>query len=170
MFGIKRGISFLILNLNKELLIRGTKMVIKCKKKTNNCDPLVLPRDPSKIMCESNFVCSCEWYTIDSDLSGYNITIGKKYTVNGCLIFSNQIRYLISDDNNIPGFFPYDLFEIIESYIVYDWEINIYEINSKKLVVLGCSDLFSKYDYLIDLVDNDPKAIKKYLDSIVNEY
>lgn len=138
-------------------------MTIKCIINKSNHNPIVLPKDLSEKINDENFVSSSEFFTIDSDMSGYSISIGRKYTVMGLIFFHDELRYLISDDNNIPGFFPSDLFEIIDSYILFDWEINSFQIGSRQLVVIGYTELAQNYAHLIGLIDRKKQEIQSYL-------
>ena len=100
----------------------------------------------------------------DSHVSGYKITLGKKYTVYGILFFKNEIRYLICDDDNVPGFFPSTLFEILENYILFDWGINSYQIEDEKILLIGYSDLIKDFEHLRDLIENTPDAVRTFLE------
>lgn len=62
-------------------------MIINCVKNTENSSPIVLPYDLSHELSDMNFISSREWYSMDSHVSGYKITLGKKYTVYGILFF-----------------------------------------------------------------------------------
>ena len=143
-------------------------MLVICTANKGNNNPLILPINSEHQIDETNFVTSCEWYTLNSEISGYNITVGKKYTVIGIIMFKNEIRYLISDDNNIPGFFPSNLFRIMESYVLYEWEIRIFPIEADQRLVIGYSELTQNYNHLIGLIDNNPNDIKLFLNYINN--
>lgn len=139
-------------------------MIVKCIK--NQCDHplLVLPSKLGVEIDSNNAIVSSEWFTIDTTISGYRITEGNDYTVYGMLFYTNQIRYLIADDNNMPGFFPSTLFSISKPHIWFDWEINEYTINSAKLIILGYAKITEKYEGLIDLIDRRKNAIRNFLD------
>lgn len=139
-------------------------MIINCIKNTENSSPIVLPYDLSHELSDMNFISSREWYSIDSRVSGYKITLGKKYTVYGILFFKNEIRYLICDDDNVPGFFPSTLFEILENYILFDWGINSYQIEDEKILLIGYSDLIKDFEHLRDLIENTPDAVRTFLE------
>lgn len=139
-------------------------MIINCIKNTENGSPIVLPYDLSHELSDMNFISSREWYSIDSHVSGYKITLGKKYTVYGILFFKNEIRYLICDDDNVPGFFPSTLFEILENYILFDWGINSYQIEDEKILLIGYSDLIKDFEHLRDLIENTPDAVRTFLE------
>lgn len=139
-------------------------MIINCVKNTENSSPIVLPYDLSHELSDMNFISSREWYSIDSNVSGYKITLGKKYTVYGILFFKNEIRYLICNDDNVPGFFPSTLFEILENYILFDWGINSYQIEDEKILLIGYSDLIKDFEHLRDLIENTPDAVRTFLE------
>ena len=139
-------------------------MIINCVKNTENSSPIVLPYDLSHELSDMNFISSQEWYSIDSHVSGYKITLGKKYTVYGILFFKNEIRYLICNDDNVPGFFPSTLFEILENYILFDWGINSYQIEDEKILLIGYSDLIKDFEHLRDLIENTPDAVRTFLE------
>jgi hypothetical protein len=142
----------------------GGKMTIKCIVNKSNHDPIILPQNLSEQISDMNFVSSSEFFTVDSGMSGYRISLGKKYTVMGLIIFNNELRYLISDDNNIPGFFPSDLFEIADPNILFDWEINLFQIENQQLFVVGYTELAQNYAHLVGLIDSKKQEVKKYLD------
>ena len=139
-------------------------MIINCVKNTENSSPIVLPYDLSHELSDMNFISSREWYSIDSNVSGYKITLGKKYTVYGILFFKNEIRYLICNDDNVPGFFPSTLFEILENYILFDWGINSYQIEDEKILLIGYSDLIKDFEHLRDLIEYTPDAVRTFLE------
>ena len=139
-------------------------MTVQCIRNIGNFPALVLPFDCSQEISENNFVSSSEWYTIDSNCSGYCISLDKKYKVYGILIYDNMSRFLIQDDNNIPNFYPSQLFSLTDPSL-FDpyWEYNCILIEKKECIVIGYSDLVRDYCHLRDLIDNKPDAIKQFL-------
>lgn len=89
------------------------------------------------------------------------MSVSREYTVYGMLFYKNELRYLIADDN-MPGFFPAELFEITERYILFDWELNEFTIDSEKLYVMGYTELISSYPRLRDLIDRDGCAVRDF--------
>lgn len=141
-------------------------MKVRCLRNCGKYGPLVLPYVYGESMSDLNFISSHEWYSIDSEpeLSGYSLTISSEYTVYGMLFYKNELRYLIADDDNMPGFFPADLFEITERYVLLDWEMNVFTIDSEKLYVIGYTELVSNYSQLRDLIDGDSCAVRDFLE------
>lgn len=138
-------------------------MIVQCLKTQSSCDPLVIPRNLQNVISETNYVMSTEWYTVTNKISGYRISQGKKYTVYAVVAFNEQIRYLIFDDDNIPGFFPSVLFSISNSDIFLDWEVCEYDIESKILFVMGYPALCKDYSSLVGLIECQNQHIEGLL-------
>lgn len=139
-------------------------MKIKCLRTCGKYEPLILPYVYGKSISDQNFIVSHEWYTIDSEVSGYSLTTSFEYIVYGMLFYRNELRYLIANNNNIPGFFPAELFEIAENYMQPDWEMNVFKLDSDRLFVIGYPDLLSDYSKLRDLIDGNNGAIRAFLE------
>lgn len=139
-------------------------MIIECNENQCICDPLIIPRDPHASLSETNYVSSTEWYTIDAQLSGYCITKSKEYTVYGILVIKNQVRFLISDDNGVPGFFPDCLFSIKDRTLFFDWEVNLHSMDSGTILCIGYHELCRRYSSLVGIIEGDCKAIEEFLE------
>ena len=138
-------------------------MTLKCMINRGSYPPLVVPYDINKDFEGENFVVSKDWYTIDATISGYALTPKREYQVYGVLI-SDDVRYLVADDNNIPCFFPSDLFSVVENYICFDWQLTKFNVDDKQYVLLGYSQLTKNYEGFRDLLDQSPVAIRDFLD------
>ena len=139
-------------------------MKVLCNAVVSNCEPLIIPRNCRKAICDNNIVVSSEWYTIDSTLSGYSISKGKEYDVYAILIYANQIRYLLLDDYGAPGFFPAQLFLISESTILSDWRIAEYPLSSQPLYLIGFPAITQTYNDLVNLIEGKKDAIVSLLE------
>lgn len=138
-------------------------MVIICRENQGAYDPLIIPRNPANNLTESNFLVSSEWYTIDACQSGYNITATNEYVVYGILAFKNQVRFLIADDNNEPGFFPENLFSIKEHTLPFDWEVNKYCVDCGTIFCIGYPELCEEYGSLVRILEGHSGAIEDFL-------
>ena len=125
---------------------------------------LTLPKSLSDCKDKNEYVVSNEWFTIDSTHSGYNITIGREYTVYGILMYNDTIRYLIFNDDNIPCFFHSDLFSVLDNDIMWDWKIQRYSINDKNCLLLAYPQLTESYSNLIGIITGNPINIKQLLE------
>ena len=139
-------------------------MIVKCNVNKCSYPPLVLPYLLTDELDHETIVTSRAGYTINRDFSGYCITEGRDYIVYGILFYKDQIRYLIADDENMPGFFPSILFRITEPYVWFDWEVNEYTVESEKMMIMGYSAITETYEDLRDLIDNKADAVGKFLD------
>ena len=140
-------------------------MNVICKYKCGRYPPLVIPIHSSSSITLNEYVSNREGYTIEKDISGYCISENAQYEVYGVLIFSEQIRYLIQDDNGIPGFFPHILFEIGENHSFYEWEVLHYSTENGEMLWMGYPDIVDNYEGIRDLVDERKEAIARFLKS-----
>ena len=102
-------------------------MLVKCTKATENAAPLVLPLVIRLPLGETNYCSSSEHFTVDSIVEGYSLSREKVYPVYGLLIANGRLRYLIADDENIPGFFPESLFQVVSHDVPDEWITRKYD-------------------------------------------
>ena len=138
-------------------------MLVVCKTNISQCDPLVLPHNPQYAMSESNYVVASGWYSVDGNFSGYCLTVGAEYQIYGILLYGDQKRYLVVDDDSMPGFLPTELFQICNSTLFFDWKICEYTIETQALLFIGYPELCESYSNLIGLIDWQPQHIERFL-------
>lgn len=124
---------------------------------------LVLPNDPNFPISNNNFVSSTTGYTVDSELMGYCITVGRKYNIYGVLSYDNHLYFLTADDNGIPGFFPSDLFRMDVPLLSIDWALKSYKIEEHLLIAIGPLEFVDEYENIRDLIDGKKQAISWFL-------
>ena len=71
---------------------------------------------------------------------------------------------MIFNDFDIPGFYPSCLFDVAENYLLYDWGINIFHVNTEKYILIISEDVVNCYEHFSALVDCQGDAIKRLLD------
>ena len=135
-------------------------MILKCIMTQCNYPILVLPQTRNGY---EDYVSSSESFTIDSETFGYKLTENNFYKVYGILFYKEQIRFLIMDDDNMPGFFPSTIFMIENSLMYFDYECRKYQINNSELIIIGYSDLVNNYDEICDLMFLRESAIENFL-------
>lgn len=95
----------------------------------------------------------------------YGLELSKEYLVMGILTFkeSNNL-YLLVDESGRPSWFPYQIFEIINSSLPSGWvvKINIDDdcVDYKNLI--GYNELCSQDDYFNKLLERDESAMRVY--------
>lgn len=100
-----------------------------------------------------------------SDNFDYGLELSKEYLVMGILTFkqSNDLYFLV-DENSRPGWFPYQIFEIVSSELPANWfvKINIecYYVDYKNLI--GFDELCNKKDFFNQLLERDEEAMRIY--------
>lgn len=137
-------------------------MTVMCKKTCCNESVLLLPMQVDASIEDDNFVLLMG-YTVESEITEYHITEGIEYIVYGILVYKNQIRYLIQDNDGMPVFCPDELFHIGKSNVYWDWEIISFPVDGMPLVIIGYPAMEASYDALIDLVTRKKDAIKNFL-------
>ena len=121
------------------------------------------------VLSNTNYVSSSEWYTIDEALSGYSLRIGSLYSVFSVMIYKEEIRYLIIDENGHIGFFPSRLFSIYDRFVLVDWELFEYSLTGNLLLLLGPGCIVGKYDLVCKVIEERTEmvcAILEYRDSL----
>ena len=143
-------------------------MKVICKSSTSSSGVLVIPRNPLIELSNNNFVASSEWYTIDAQLSGYSVTIGRNYAVHGVLCLNDEVRYLIFDDKQIPGFFPQSLFDVLNNERK-NWVECKYQTQQGAIYLCSCPPLTKSYSTLVEIVDCTKKGILSVLDCLYEQ-
>ncbi len=145
-------------------------MKVFCVSNTSDYIALIVPINRNKPVGNQNFVSGSEYYSgvISNDSSitmlpnntvGYNLTVGKSYSVNGVLFlppvqcFPAQTRFLLTDDTGRTGFFRESLFEIDSPLLPSDWAFAKYDTVEGNIFYIGCHGSAERYDDLIDIIN-----------------
>lgn len=139
-------------------------MKLICTANYCNASSLVLPKDPTVVLNDTNYVSSTEWYTIDRVNSGYCLRIGSLYDVFSVMIYKKEIRYLIIDENGHAGFFPSKLFSICDRFVILDWELFDYSLCGEPLLLLGPSCIVGEYNQICAIVEERAEMVRSVLE------
>lgn len=137
-------------------------MTVLCNQNTGGYPEIVLPRDKRYPVHESNFVSSST-QIINDNTSEYPLNIDAYYDVYGVLMFDSIVYFLVQDSDGMPGFFPSELFSVLDSSIPPDWSISVYHTCNGSILLLGYHDFVSSYAMLLDLIDECANAIEAFL-------
>ena len=143
-------------------------MEVICRSSISSSGVLVIPRNPLFELSNDNFVASSEWYTINAQLSGYRVTIGRNYKVHGILCLNQEVRYLIFDDKQIPGFFPQSLFDVLNEERK-NWVECEYKTQQGVIYLCSYPQLTKSYGTLVEIVDCTNKGILSLLDCLYEQ-
>ena len=141
-------------------------MKIRCNRNedSGSLEEIVLPIDCSYPISNQNFVCSSNWF-IDSDgKQRCCINVGTIYMVYSIKVVQGKTHYLVIDDYSIPAFLPSVLFDIVDSDITVDWEVQNFSLCEGELLVIGYTDIVQDYTNLLSLVTQTPAAITKFFE------
>ena len=146
------------------MISQGGFMIVKCVANQGVFNPIVLPKDPLLPIGNVNCVISSEYCTIDAHKLGYSITVERDYCVYGMFTYRHELRYLIIDDNGLPGFLPADLFIVTNSRLPYDLCYKEYHLCGEKCQLIACEKLTQSYDALLDFLETKGDSISDFLD------
>lgn len=138
-------------------------MTVICIKQCCEESVLLLPLQKSASIEDDNFALLMG-YTVDQEITEYNITIGREYTVYGFLVYKNQVRFLIQDNDGLPFFCPDALFQIQQTEVFWDWEMTSFFVEDMPLYLVGYPAMERNYSTLIDLVVKKNEAVKRFLE------
>ena len=134
-------------------------MKVKALKNRGEFSPLVIKTDPEKPLTESNYVSSSEWFSTDGNTVGYSLTVGREYTVYAIITVEGKDRFLIIDDDGLPGYFPWHLFDSPSGEIFCDAVSSTHS----DFCVFGADEL-SEYSFIVGIIGRDPLAIRELLE------
>jgi hypothetical protein len=78
-------------------------------------------------------------------------------------IYSGATLFLLADDDNLPNWYPADLFSISAMRIPPDWFATAYAGNESGLqLLLGYERLISDESHYDALLERDPEAIRYF--------
>lgn len=138
-------------------------MLVKCIKTTAKAVPLVLPPDIQSPLGEANYCSSDEYFTIDSAVDGYSLSCGKVYRVYGLLTVNGELRYLIVDEDNIPGFFPECLFQVVSHDAPAEWISREY-IGPDAAVFYTAYPELNTYQDIPGIMEHRPSSVKRFIE------
>lgn len=138
-------------------------MEAKCINNKGSYPALTIPKDATKSISNSNYVSSHEWYTIDGEMVGYPLSVGNIYKVYAILVFNDTYRFLVFDNDNLPQFYPSELFECVETSLPIDCHFCSYKAYDSMFLFIG-PDCINNYQSFVDLIDLDSNAISKLIE------
>ncbi len=138
-------------------------MEAKCINNKGSYPALTIPKDATKCISNSNYVSSHEWYTIDGEMVGYPLSVGNVYKVYAILIVNDTYRFLVFDNDNLPQFYPSELFECVETSLPIDCHFFSYKAYDSMFLLIG-PDFINNYQSFVDLIDLVPNAVSKLIE------
>ncbi len=93
------------------------------------------------------------------------LEIGREYMVMGMVIFDGLLRY-ITDDGELVGAYPWQLFEILDHMLPVSWYFNSVDLRSSefpnKEAIWGFYELVFEEKYFEELSELERNAIEVY--------
>ena len=97
-----------------------------------------------------------------SKKTSFEVSLDKEYIVYGISIWRKIIFYLIYDDNQLPNWYPSEIFKISNSSIPNNWKFAINKNSDEYSVVavLGYQELTDIDGYYVELIERDKTALE----------
>jgi hypothetical protein len=100
----------------------------------------------------------------DSDKTKYPIEIGAIYNVYGQQMFKGKLSYLIIGTyENLPSWYPVELFEVVDSLLPFEWYYKFYGYDSLVSSVWGYKELVLEDAHHDELIEREDEAIRIFL-------
>lgn len=141
-------------------------MKIRCKRNEDSgeVEELVLPIDCSHPIGNENFACSSNWFIDNDGKRRCCVKVGAIYMVYSIITVQGRTYYLVIDDYSMPTFLPAVLFDIVDSDVTADWEIQNLSFCEGELLIVGYTDIVQDYTNLLSLIAQTPAAITQFLE------
>lgn len=101
-------------------------------------------------------------YTEESIL---HLTVGKDYLAVAISLWRGCLQVLVSDDNELPNWFPIECFDLINRYLPVDWLFCYYD-GADLQALWGYRTLVEDYQHYDALLSRDRSAIAVFNDEI----
>lgn len=99
----------------------------------------------------------------DTAETKYPLKIDEIYTVYGQGILNNVLNYLIIGTyENLPSWYPAELFEVEDSQIHFEWHYKYYK-EFIASALWGYNELVNDKNHYIDLIEREDQAIRIFL-------
>lgn len=99
----------------------------------------------------------------DSPETRYPLKVGEVYVVYGQHIYKSVLSYLlIGTYENLPSWYPAELFEVVDSMLPIEWYYQ-YDAKSVLSAIWGYNELVLTENHYDDLIEREDKAIRIFL-------
>ncbi len=123
-----------------------------------------------KVICKENRAINLnlkEVKVLLSNEASFPIKKGEKYIVLGSIVYrdSNYIYYLLSDYGDWPFWMPYQLFNILDSDILPDWCVKIFDrkhYSTELFFLSGFYELCNNENFYDALIEREEWALDIY--------
>jgi hypothetical protein len=97
----------------------------------------------------------------------FNLDVGQTYMVYGISLWEDNVLYyfLIGKDENLPSWYPSELFETSDSLLPFEWYYNHLGYNETSMVtdIWGYKELALEPNHLTELIEREKESIKVFL-------
>lgn len=100
----------------------------------------------------------------NSDETKYSTKIGEVYNVYGQHLYKGILSYLIIGTyENLPSWYPVELFEVVDPMLPLEWYYKFYGYDSVISSIWGYRELVLDENHHDDLLEREDEAIRIFL-------
>lgn len=95
----------------------------------------------------------------------YGLEINKEYLVMGIMTLKKSDNlYFLIDENTSPGWFPYQIFEIVSNDLPFNWFVGINkgDIYTDYQNLIGFNELCNNEGFFNKLLERDEETLRTY--------
>jgi hypothetical protein len=97
----------------------------------------------------------------------FHVSIGKEYRVFAIAVYRGATLLLLSDEDNLPNWYPMDLFSISDSRLPHDWYGAAYPSNDDGLqFLLGYKQIAFDEEHYDALLEREPHALRTFFQEV----
>ncbi|WP_163537247.1 phosphoribosylaminoimidazole synthetase [Gracilibacillus sp. YIM 98692] len=94
----------------------------------------------------------------------YSVKIGESYTVYGQHLYKGVLSYLLLGTNeNLPSWYPAELFEITDSLLPLEWYFKFFGYEENLIGIWGYRELVEVHSHHDDLIEREDTAVRIFL-------
>ncbi len=97
-----------------------------------------------------------------TDATEFPLIIGKKYTVFAICLWQGVLKYLIIGEQNLPMWYPSELFDVVEKTLPFEWYCDIV-VGQALEAIWGYKEMVYDNCHFDALQERDSKAVKIFL-------
>lgn len=92
----------------------------------------------------------------------FPLKIGKQYSVYSICLWEGVLKYLLIGEEDLPSWYPAELFEITEKTLPFEWYCDV-TIGMSLEGIWGYKEMVYDDNHFDDLLERDSDAIKIFL-------
>jgi hypothetical protein len=97
------------------------------------------------------------------DQTVFDLIDGKTYPVYSISLWGNDLYVLLSDENDLPNWYPIELFSVCNSRIDSDWEFSCFPNDGHLRALWGYAQMINDENHYDALLERDADAVRIFV-------